>query len=327
MKWLFRKKGKKRTQESSFEKKMLAPKKALKVKRRGVTEKSKKGKGSFFLLVFLWTLLFGTVLYILFFSAALSTDSLRITGGSVSEQNRTRIFLEGQISGKYFGIFPRNNFFLIQEHSLERKLLDSFPLLRSVTLSQEFPDQLFADILLRKKAVLWCSGGPCYLVTEEGQVRESQGIFASEEEKQNALFVIDRSGQPVHLGQKIFDFDFVSFVADVAPHFEDRLGIRVTGEYSAFSRFAHELCIQTEEGFMVYLNTNVPLEESVDTLALLFEKEINEEQRKKLRSIDLRTENRVFYAFVGDDNEKEGAQGDEEKSDTKIQEEQEKKKP
>jgi hypothetical protein len=53
----------------------------------------------------------------------------------------------------------------------------------------------------------------------------------------------------------------------------------------------------TSEGWELYVSTELPIASTLDALSLLFEKELPPEKRAGLRYIDMRIENRVYYAF------------------------------
>jgi hypothetical protein len=61
------------------------------------------------------------------------------------------------------------------------------------------------------------------------------------------------------------------------------------------SRFANELRIKTRDGFMVYLNTQIPLEESYAVLKVFLGAETYGSVKDKLRYIDVRVADRVYY--------------------------------
>ena len=290
------KKKKGRTERNGFKKKILNPKKAARVKKRSGAAKPSQKKKNFLLgVVLLWALLFGTSVYVLLFSPALLVTEIRVEGGDETINRKVETELRQELSEEYFSFLPKANYFFVSERSLEARLATTFPLLRSITLTTRFPDILEVRIALREKSVLWCSSGPCYILTEEGEARESRSVFESEENLKQSIFVTDRSGQPVRTGQRIFDFDFATFVAQLAPRFEGRLGIPLTDESSAASRFAIEIRVRTTEGWEVYINTRVPLEESLDTLSLLFEKEITSEQIGEIVMKHLKKFDKVAY--------------------------------
>lgn len=297
--------------------------------RREQLETSRTGRGAYVGvgIVFLWFLLGATALYVFFFSPFLLIEQPGISGSQNIPEEKVRQFLDGRISGKYFGIVPRNSFFVVRPETLERLLMEEFPLLRSVTAIRTFPNDMRVELSERDKILLWCSGDDCYVLAEDGTLRESSKVFASEENLARTIRVTDLSAQPVAAGQRIAESDFMVFATSAEFAFRERLDIGLENAYSTASRFAGELRVRTGQGYEVYLNTTVPLEDSLDALALLFEKEVPEERRGKLRYVDLRTENRIYYAFQdGEQQEVQPVAAEESKAEEKKSEEKKKKK-
>lgn len=248
------------------------------------------------LLFVLWLLLFGTLGYTLLFSPFLliDPDSLQVDGAERLSAAKIKGFVREDISGRWLDLFPKNNFLLFRPETLEEKLFLAFPLARSAEATRIFPHGLRIEVRERERIVLWCSGGPCYLVTESGMAAEARQSF-TEENREFVRTIIDTSAQPVRVGQKLFLFDLPGFVAELEHLLEEELGLKMEVPYEAASRFAEELRFGTAEGFRVYVSTALTPLKTVAALRLLFEKELPEERRRELEYIDARTENRVYY--------------------------------
>lgn len=254
------------------------------------------GKRSYGGLIFLWLVLFGTTLYILFFSPQLALSSVEFSGAQNRSLESAKDLVKKELSGKYFGVLPRNNFFVVRPLRLKRLLESEYPLFRSVEVSRHFPNRLSIHTETREIIVLFCSGGPCHLLDEEGKARESVQAL-KEENLSSVLWVTDLSGRLVDSGEKLFDPRFPSFVTLLQGAFQERFGLSLENRFTVTSRFASELRAKTAEDFEIFFSTELPLESSLKALSLLFEKELPEEKRKKLRYIDLRAENRIYYVF------------------------------
>lgn len=246
--------------------------------------------------VFLWVLFFGTLFYTVFFSTFFLVGEPRITGmGEVSEKV-LREFVDSQLSIKYFHIFSRNNFFLVRPKELEEQLHLEYPLLASVSITRIFPKDLSIVVTERKKIILWNSLDRSYLIDEDGRAHDSTRALLPEN-MQYVLSITDTSNKEVTLGEKVYDASYGTFVIQLSELFPEQLELRLEPRYTVTSRFAGEVRAKTNEGFEIYFGTDIPLESSFNVLKLLFEKELTEEKRLKLAYIDLRTENRAYYAY------------------------------
>jgi cell division septal protein FtsQ len=244
----------------------------------------------------LWMLFCGTLVYLFLFSSFALVETTTVSGTEVLSQATLRGFVEGELGGKYFGIFPKRAFVITRPRVLEEHLRTEFPLLASVSVERIFPNSLRVRVTERKKIIVWQTGDMRYLVDENGVTHESTRALAPE----NAPFVItltDTSGKSVGLGEQVFEPNFGAFVIGIQEAFPDQLGLGLTDHPTVVSRFADEVRATTEEGWEVFFNTDIAIDTSLDTLKLLFDKELPREKRLQLAYIDLRAENRAYYAF------------------------------
>lgn len=267
-------------------------------KRRG-RHTSVERKQIFFLPIgvfLLWLLFLATLFYTMFFSVFFIIRDVRIVGMQKLSEEILREFAVKQLDGKYFGIFSKRNFFWARPRFLEKRLLEEYPLLFSANVTRVFPGEINISVAERKKIILWCSGEQCFLADEEGKTRNGERAL-SQENISYAIFIDDMSGKAVATGDKVFDSDYGKFVVQLSESFAEQLGISLEPRFTAVSRFANEVRAKTAEGWEVYFGTDEPLESSLGALQLLFEKELTPEKRAKLAYVDLRTENRAYYAF------------------------------
>lgn len=265
------------------------------------TVEKKQGQGIWSGALFLWVLFFGTLFYTAFFSLFFLTDEPKITGMSEVSEGALRGFVDDQLSKKYFRIFPRQSFFLVRPRDLEDRLRLEYPLLASVSVTRVFPNNLRVEVTERKKIILWNSLGQSYLIDEEGVAHDGARALLPENIKYT-LSITDMSERAVVLGEKVFDADYGAFVIQMSELFPQRLELTLEPGYTTVSHFAGELRVKTSEGWEAYFGTDIPIESSLNVLKLLFEKELPAEQRAKLAYIDLRAENRAYYAFREGEN-------------------------
>jgi len=262
----------------------------------------------------LWLLLSGTLAYVGLFSTYLVIGTPRIAGLYEISEDTFRGSVEREIEGKYLGLFPRRDFLLVRPRALEERLRREYPLLASVRVTRAFPDGLHIEVVERKKILIWCSGDvtgaapgafppdrPCYLIDEAGIAEESGQALLSEYAPY-VLFITDTSGKPVVIGDRVFDPHYGAFVIRMSELFPQQLGIAIEPRFTTVSRFANELRVRTDEGWEAYFGTDIPIESSLAALTLLFEKELPQEKRTRIAYIDVRAENRLYYAFREGEN-------------------------
>ncbi|MEK9151007.1 MAG: FtsQ-type POTRA domain-containing protein [Patescibacteria group bacterium] len=252
-------------------------------------------------IFFLWILLAGTFVYIAFFSVFFLIGEPRIMGMSEISEKTLRDFVENQVTGKYAGIVPKRGFFAVRPQTIAERLRMEYPLLASVSVTRVFPDSLRVEVTERQKILLWCSDDRCLLIDEAGVAHDGSRAL-SPENMPYALLITDTSGKPTAPGETVLDPEYGAFAVRMSGLFPERLGIAIEPRYTTASRFADELRVRTEEGWEAYFGTDIPIESSLRTLKLLFEKELPQGRRATLAYIDLRTENRAYYAFREGEN-------------------------
>ncbi len=252
---------------------------------------------SFVGTIFLWVLFFGTVGYVFFFSPLLMVLPPEVSGLENINRPLVEQFLAGELSGKYLGVIPRNSFFLVRPEKLAGQLKERYPLIRSVSVTRVFPARIRVAIQERDKIVLWCSQADCFHVLEDGEVAAVSAAYQEPANQSRTVTVRDTSGESLPVGIRIFPETFVPLVVSLKSAFASGLGIDIEDTLTVSSRFVDELRVKTSEGWEVYLNTTRPLQMTLDALALLLEKEILPADTARLQYVDVRTENRIFYAF------------------------------
>ncbi len=284
---------------------------ALPKRREGrvVKKEDTQRSGTLVGVLFLWLLFLATLCYVLFFSVFFLVGVPEIRGTERISQTAFLASVENQLTGKYLGMFPKRNFFLIRPRALESFLRAEYPLLSSITVTRVFPDGLSLSVTEKERILLWClkqfaetgeemaaSENSCFLIDETGRARDGKRALL-EENTTVTLFITDMSARAVMEGERVLDPSYGDFVIHIHRLFEDQVGIAIGAEYTTVSRFANEVRAKTSEGWEVYFNTEIPLTASLNTLTLLLEKELLPEKRSRLSYVDLRTENRVYYAL------------------------------
>lgn len=274
----------------------------------------------------LWGAFFGLAVFSLFFSPFLRIDRKDISPVNSVSMDVVGTAVNEALSGDTFGIVPNNTIPMafLHRRNLERKLLGAFPMFRRVSVSFIFPSTLTLAIEERSTTLVFCSGGPCFLVDERGEAFD--GAPPPRDESGNApLAVVDTSAKPIAFREPIFSEDFLRNFPSLRQRLSDELGVETSVISETPSRFSDELWLRTREGWQLRMSATVPPEKSIRALRILFAKTLSEADRKNLDYIDLRTENRIFYLLKGDDR-KEGEESPSDKEHAVSEKESKKKK-
>jgi len=260
-------------------------------------------RGGFYVLYFfLWTMFVCVTVYVLFFSPFLRLNIIDISGNmDIARQDIEQLALD-DISEKYFGIIPKSNFLVFSGSNIETESKNRFKKIQSMQVKRIFPHTISIRVQERTTVVLWCSHtNTCFYMDENGFAYAPFDSAQSDEQASKSfLKIIDTSEQDIDTNEPLLDSDFVRFISEIQRSLQQTLGIEVDTQCFTPSRFSNELILKTKEGWDMYMNVRLPLDQSLRTVQLLFKKEISEERRNHLKYIDLRTKNRVYYSVEGE---------------------------
>lgn len=284
--------AKKTDRQALFKKAMLSREKRPPL-RRGTVEKPLRS--SLLPAVCLWSS-FGIVSgYMLFFSPALSVETVEVHGESILPLSEYETFSRRMLEGRHFSILPKNNFLLIPIRSIENELRQQYPKLSRVSVQRTFPSTVKIFVDEAPLLFQWCSGGPCYSV----QGGKAAMLAAAEDPRYDEirLSVIDESALPVAAGGDLqvdaYFFSFSFFFRELS----SVLPTRVTNQATTPSRHSNELALTTDEGWLIRIATDRGAESSLRALQLFLDEYAKDHpDRSNLAWIDLRVEGKIFFA-------------------------------
>ncbi len=265
--------------------------------------KKEKASASFWsrILFFVMAALFITsCFWILIISPYMQVNAVSLEGEKSLAKSEIILFAESLYEGKMLGFLPKNNLLLFPEHKIERLLKQNFRKISSVDVERIFPNKVRIKIEERDSLLVWCSGGPCYIIDENG-FAYTGADFESPEIKQNNLIVVINTGaKPVSLGEQVLKVEYIDFIIGANQRLSSEHNFAMSGECHAPSALAEEVSCKTTDGVDISLSMNLPLETTMKTLVLFMKKEIDDNEKANLEYLDLRFENRVFYKLKGE---------------------------
>jgi len=245
--------------------------------------------------VFLWAVFLSVAGYTLFFSDFHMIRIVEVAGTKDVPSEKIETFVRERLSEKLLRVFPRDNFFLAPTDSLGRDLSRAFPKLATVSVSRRFPNTLHIEVAERDRILLWCSGDSCFLVGDDGTAQDASFSETSENES-FLLRVDDDSVASVDIGAPLLETKSAGAIVRLARELPDH-GITISLPLHSPSRVSDEVRITTGEGWDILANLAIDPEKTLASLQLVLDKEIPADRRSALRYIDLRTENRAFFAY------------------------------
>lgn len=252
---------------------------------------------SFLVLVFI-----GITVYTLFFSHFMEIHSVDIDGIDKADPESVVDEIHSYLNEKKLLFLPQNNLLIFSSSDLVARLQKKFIKIQNIQVQKSFPDSIQVSIIERKALLVVCSAGPCYIVNEEGVAYRG---FQKEEDKiskDDLVKVIDENADPISIGDEIISAKDVEFMTELLFALKE-LGIEASSEYSLPSRVAQEVSVTTQEGWELHLSTESPLNQSMSSLAAFLSQTLEGEQRSRLEYVDLRVNNKIFYALKKEEGE------------------------
>lgn len=234
--------------------------------------------------------------YVLFFAPYLQILNIDIVGTQALDNAQIKQRVSSMLEGKYLGIVPKNNYMFISQKRVQTVLTGEFKRIRKMTLIKKFPDSVTIEIDERRALLVWCSGENCYLIDENGTAYGEADFSTPELTQNNLLRITDTSSRGVSLGENILEQSYEKYALEIKDALV-KAGFEIGGEYLTPSRMAGEIRVKTTQGFDLYFSTHFPLESAIETLLVIFNKEIPDEKKSEIEYIDLRNENKIFYKF------------------------------
>lgn len=245
----------------------------------------------------LWTLFAGVLIYVLYFSPWLMLTQVSIQGAERVPLSRLEDTVETFLHERRFGWWSQRNFFALPESTLEQLLREQYPLLASAEIEKIFPSRLEVRVEERGHLLLWCSGGPCYMIDQDGLALTNERLLYTLYEPWR-LSIIDTSALSIQVGQSLEIGEYLRAFEEFFERSEASLGTKVKPEASTASKFSRELRLQTEAGWTLLINVDVPVEDTLVALkTFLDHRSTTQTEASPLVTVDVRVPGRIFFTI------------------------------
>ncbi|MDR3559092.1 MAG: FtsQ-type POTRA domain-containing protein [Candidatus Pacebacteria bacterium] len=254
----------------------------------------------FLLLVFL-----GAIVYLLFFSGKLSITSIQVNGAKNISSSDIVSETEAQLAGKYLKFFAKSNILLVRDGKIQEDLAGHFRLIENVAVKKKFPNTLLIHIFERTPT-LAVSTPDCFMLDENGTAYDQADPNAETFKNQNLIRLSVQSGLNVALGQKnVLDKGYMNYILFIKPRLKSDFNLDVSSDFQTPNPMAEEADVKTQQGWMIYFSTAIPLDKELQMLQAVLGSQINSDQRKDLEYVDLRIDNKVYYKLKNSDTNTE----------------------
>lgn len=231
--------------------------------------------------------------YFLFFYNFFQIKKLVFIDYMIVQDTRMDNVIKSILSQRRYFVFPGSNIFLVNKESIEGALLEQVPELDSLEIIKKYPDILKIKVKEAEPKALWVSDNEEYIIDGGGVVRGRVSDIGNYD-TQNLIRIVDQNNKEVKIKENVVyakHLNFIKILYDLVP----QSGISIK-EMILPSALAEEVHMMTEEGWRVFFILDKDLEQQVNNMNLILEKEVDGKMsREDLDYIDLRVENWAYY--------------------------------
>jgi len=244
----------------------------------------------------LFILLAAGLVYLLFFSEWFQVSSVLVEGNKTTDTKLILSVIEPYLHKKSFLVFPSNNFFFVPASRIGKEIIDSFKRVSKADVKRTFPNTIVVQVEEKKAVLLFCGNQGCNWVDEEGVTYNKSSYSEALADSSEVVIVQDSSNTDLPIGQLATDPANVDFANRLWHLFPDKIGVELERLITPLPQ-AQEIRAQTKEGWIVYFDMTLDLDNSLALLNKVVNQEIKEKEGSTvcLDYIDLRITDRVFY--------------------------------
>lgn len=293
-------------------------------------KKSKNSNGKIAITIFLLLFSIG-IFYVLAFSNFFKIKNIEISGAKKLDQETVRNFVAEEIkrSDRYY--LPSENFFILDREEIDKKILEQFPQIKTVTTHKKFPSGLTVQIEEKESALIWCRK-KCFFVNPQGfafmeaneeelvkanqsfiKIVEEEGATDEIDEKSHIAkntkeitttndggMVMGERQEPlqslveIEINDRVSDDNFIKSAIDINEKmsYNSRLKVKF---YKTGGTKTRELIAFTDKNTRIYFDTTRDLDTQIKNLGYFLSNELEQSQIDTLQYIYLKNQDRIFY--------------------------------
>ncbi len=224
---------------------------------------------------------------------------ISVEGAVMLNQTQFQAEISNLLRGKFFRIIPYDNIFILPKKKISANLLQKFPLIKNVSLKNNFSRQLVVVVDERKPEALWClssisaSTSPAAPISDSCAFIDERGfIFQQAPTFSGVIFpkFFDERQQPADIGKEMIpDAEFQKLLS-----FSELLLKKDINVIKIILKDDETYEVYLKEGWYILLNSKNEPNPTFNNLELILDATIKE-KRPQLEYIDLRFGNKVFY--------------------------------
>lgn len=256
-------------------------------KRHKIRRKKSIFKKPFFWWIVLFLLLIAGGIYFLVFFENFQVSKITILGNGKVQTAAVEKLISAGVQQRFWFISSKS-IFLVSPSKISGVILDQYPVIGSVEIKKQYPDNIIVNIKERKPFVIFCEKTEdCFFLDENGVVFER--VINTVEGFPIVRQFEDRA---MVLGKAAVEKNIMEAIVKIKKDFEEKLNLQIKEINIPDSA---RLNTTTSEGWRVYFGLDSDIDLQIIKLNYLLEKELPKESRVGLQYIDLRFKDRAYY--------------------------------
>jgi len=297
-------------------------KKHIKSKINKIKPKKSILRRLWFWIVLLSLLIILFVFYFFLFYSGVQVKNILISGNQKVESKDIENLISDNINNKILGIgswgINSKSIFLIHSDKLSRKILNKFPIIKSVKIDKKFMQTLVFEINERVPIAIFCPSldktdsekGGCYFMDDSGIIFEPLYVMPQNmtivrsrlspngEVADSRFGLLAESEQTIDVaqifaGERVVQQNIMDLLSKIKKNLKDDFQINIE---EALVTSPLRLNVNTNENWQIYFNldTSPDINSQLTKLNLLLSGGITANERKNLQYIDLRYKDRAI---------------------------------
>lgn len=256
-------------------------KKHIKNKIHKITPKKSISKRPIFWFFSLFLVLVIIAAYFYLFFSGFQIKNIIISGNKKVLSKDIENLVTVEINKKF-----TKSIFLTNPPELQKVILNAFPIIESVIIEKQLPQNINLKIEERKPVAVYCS--PCFLIDKNGV------IFEETQDTSQNMLVLKQSinNTEPFLGESVIEKNIMNVILKIEKNLKENFQINIK---EAFLSNPLRLDIITSENWKIFFNLEADTDLQIIKLSTLLKDEVTQTKREGLQYIDLRFKDKAYF--------------------------------
>lgn len=222
-----------------------------------------------------------TLIWFFFYSSVFRVRSVAIEGVDAFYGSRIQAGVARVLNEKKYFIIPQNNYFLLPEEHILRRIKNEI-YLSNISITKQFPNGITLSGTATHTAYALAVQGDLYIANDDGIIITK--IIPENLQPDIPLVVVD--GKPMaEIGERILTTDASTLLLQITDALGDKLDV-IINDYRYRPQDKENIVATTTEGWKIYFSAKEDALYQVEELTQLLTKSVRE--RTNIDYIDLR---------------------------------------